>query len=211
MNEASSPPSDLHRNWGALIPLALALVIYLGFVAFRWRERSATAGTSHVSVGQVLPVIDLQPLLHTTEPVTDTSLEGKIVILNFWATWCGPCRAEYPRLAEVSARLASEPDFRFVSVSCGSAGDEPEEIKRSTTSFQNGMNLEVPTYIDAQGQTRQAVQAVVSQGGMGLPTTIVLDRRGRIRGVWEGYLHGDEKQVEELALSLLAERDADAV
>ena len=76
-----------------------------------------------------LPIVSLDD---ATIPVP--SLTGKVTLLNFWGTWCPPCRKELPGLVRISQRLNEEPRFQLIAVSCGSGGDDAN-LARETTSF----------------------------------------------------------------------------
>src|SRR5580765_3666358 len=99
-------------------------------------------------------------------PLTLASARGKVVLLNFWATWCGPCRAEIPDL------IALQQKYRDHLVILGISEDEGpvDTVKRFATQQQ--MNYPIVMSTDA---IRQIFKGVVA-----LPTTFVLDRDGRM-------------------------------
>lgn len=100
------------------------------------------------------------------------SLRGKIVLVNFGATWCGPCKDEMPGLQRLWRSLA---DRRF-EVLAVTTDREPEAIRH----FARILNLEFPILLD---ETRDVSAAF---GVRGLPTTVVIDRNGR----WVGRAVG---------------------
>ncbi|HXF91591.1 MAG TPA: TlpA disulfide reductase family protein [Nitrospiraceae bacterium] len=104
--------------------------------------------------------------------VDSASLRGKIVLVNFWATWCGPCKDEMPALQRLRRSLS---DRRF-EVLAVTADREPEAIRH----FARTLNLEFPILLD---ETRDVSAAF---GVRGLPTTVVIDRNGR----WVGRAVG---------------------
>ncbi|OHB79132.1 MAG: hypothetical protein A2V98_06200 [Planctomycetes bacterium RBG_16_64_12] len=158
----------------------------------------------HPAVGRKLPQLELESLSGAKERVTLESLAGKVAMVNFWGTWCGPCLIEAPDLAALGGKLRPEPDFRLLAVSCGK--DIPEDadaLRQETGQFLAELGLDMPTYVDPDGATRQAFFSL--GGKVGLPTTFVLDRRGVIRNVWQGYGRGTSEQMEQWILRLLEE------
>ena len=96
------------------------------------------------------------------------SLRGKVVVINFWATWCGPCVAELPSLKQMSDQLRG-PRFTLLTV------DVQEEPGRVQAFLQRyGMSLSV--LYDEEGDVQQLY------GVRGLPTTIVVDAAGNLVG-----------------------------
>jgi thiol-disulfide isomerase/thioredoxin len=94
---------------------------------------------------------------------------GKVVFLNVWATWCGPCRYEIPELKKMHAKYAVK-GFEVVGVSVDESGSQPvkEFVKENAIGY--------PIVLDAQGRIANLLQTTV------LPTSLVIDRSGRI--VW---------------------------
>jgi cytochrome c biogenesis protein CcmG/thiol:disulfide interchange protein DsbE len=105
------------------------------------------------------------------ESVALDSLRGQVVVLNVWASWCGPCRAEMPALQRVYAANRAR---GFVVLGVNSTIQDTEANARA---FAREMNVSFPLVFDRDGAvtTRYHVQA--------LPTTFILDRRGVIRSL----------------------------
>ncbi|WP_299499792.1 TlpA disulfide reductase family protein [uncultured Roseobacter sp.] len=93
--------------------------------------------------------------------------QGKYVLLNFWATWCAPCRKEMPQLSELQAELGGD-DFEVVTIATGR--NSPEGIKK----FFKEIGVDnLPRHQDPK-------QALASQMGIfGLPITVLIDPEGR--------------------------------
>lgn len=92
---------------------------------------------------------------------------GKLVLLNLWATWCGPCREEMPTLDRLQAALGGA-DFEVVALSIDRAGMGVVDAFYAETGVRS-----LARYIDESGKSAQQLNAV------GLPTTLLLDREGR--------------------------------
>lgn len=151
-----------------------------------------------------LLTVQLEPLLHAEGPIRLEDLQGKVVVLNFWGTWCPPCLMELPHLAELERTYRGREGFLFLSVSCGSGPQEdPEEIRSNTAALLANQQIEMPTYLDRDFLTRRAVDQAV--GFRGYPTTLLLDRQGYIRRVWVGFDRRLPLELNRFVQQLLAE------
>jgi thiol-disulfide isomerase/thioredoxin len=113
-----------------------------------------------------IDIIDFTlPLLDGTD-FTLSEQKGRVIFLNFWATWCGPCRLEMPSMEAVYQKLKYK-GFEIVAVNLG-------ESKDIVSSFMNEYNLSFPAALDTRGVTGSIynVQAI--------PTTYIVDKRGLI-------------------------------
>jgi cytochrome c biogenesis protein CcmG/thiol:disulfide interchange protein DsbE len=97
---------------------------------------------------------------------------GQVVVLNFWASWCEPCREESPMLQRWHERLVKR-DATVLGV------DAHDEISRAR-AFVDEYGLEYPMLRDGDGSTRE------SYGILGFPETFVIDRQGRIAAIARG-------------------------
>jgi thiol-disulfide isomerase/thioredoxin len=102
----------------------------------------------------------------TGQVFTLEELQGKIVFLNFWATWCPPCRAEMPGMEKLFQRMQGK-DFVMLAINFQ---EGPEQVQEFIAQFQ----LHLPALLDTDGTVGTAYKVT------GLPTTFILDRRGRI-------------------------------
>jgi peroxiredoxin len=120
-----------------------------------------------------------------------SDLKGQVVMINFWATWCGPCRQEMPLLEQLQDRY--EPlGFTLLGVNV-----EPDPAAAS--AWLKGVPVTFPILFD----TRNAVAE--SFGVQGMPSSVFVDREGRVRYVHRGYKSGDEAQYADLIRSLVKE------
>ena len=116
-------------------------------------------------------------------PLTLVDFRGKVVLLNIWATWCGPCRREMPTLDRLQATLGG-PDFEVVALSIDRAGIGV------VTEFYDEIGIEhLAKYIDESGKSAQQLNAV------GLPTTLLIDREGREIGRHVGPAEWDTPEM----------------
>lgn len=191
--------------WSALALLAGGLLVYLLFFAPRHETH---VGTSHPAVRSRLTSLSLEPLTGTKQRVRLEDLQGKVVLVNYWGTWCGPCHMEFPQLVLLEKQLRKETDFRFLSVSCGHSPDEedPSELERNTKAFLGKAKADIPTYLDAGGISRRALVDAADLKGFNYPTTVLLDRQGAIRALWLGYAEIFDREIDLAVHKVLAER-----
>ncbi len=193
-------------SWTLLFVLLAVGCVYLALVIGRQQFgmfSDEEAGGQHPAVGERLPYLKLEPLTGDSKAVTLEDVRGKVVLLNFWGTWCPPCREEFPHLAELAGTLKNDPDFILLAVSCGSGKDDhPEELKDATEAFLARQHSRLPTYCDPSAHMRRNLPLAV-QETFGYPTTILLDGEARIRGVWVGYDKGVTEQMERAVTRLL--------
>jgi cytochrome c biogenesis protein CcmG, thiol:disulfide interchange protein DsbE len=119
---------------------------------------------------------------------------GKVVIVNFWATWCEPCIEEMPSLQKLKDRLADE---KFVVVGVN-LGEGEARIK----SFMDKTGATFPILLDRDGVVRKGWKV------NGVPATFVLDATGRIRFAYTGVLDFSDEVLNAQILGLLPRKTA---
>jgi thiol-disulfide isomerase/thioredoxin len=186
----------------AFCAAAVVALLVLQYMAPAHDRGNDQAGDQS-GVGHRLPDLQLEPLTGDGHPVRLNDLAGKVVLLDFWGTWCPPCRAEFPHIAALGDEYRDRPDFQLLAVSCGGeSGEDPQSLRTATQEFLDDRKLDMATYSDPGGFTRREVDKVA--GFEGYPSTLVLDRQGVIRGMWVGYEPGTERKIGELIQKLLA-------
>jgi DsbE subfamily thiol:disulfide oxidoreductase len=155
----------MNRNaWRVLSALILAGGLGWAY-ATRPQSGAAAPAVASTRVGAPAPEIALPMLSGETRTLAD--LRGQVVILNFWATWCGPCRAEMPALAEIQTQYAS----RGVIV----IGVNQREDAGSIRRYLDSIGVDFPIALDPTGESNRQYRV------LGLPTTYLIDRQGLIR------------------------------
>jgi peroxiredoxin len=129
-------------------------------------------------------------------PKSLSDLRGRVVVLDFWATWCGPCRLVAPKLSALQARFGAQ-GLTVVGVTT----DEAE----TAAAFGQRTDMKYPIVVDAQADTSRAY------GISNLPTLFVIDKRGVVRDVSVGFDPSHDAAVEQLIRTLLAEPAPGAV
>ena len=121
--------------------------------------------------------------------------KGKVVLLNIWATWCGPCRKEMPALDRLQAALAG-PDFEVVALSIDRG------VEKITKFYAEIGIRNLPIYIDVAGRAPRDL------GAAGVPTTFILDRAGQEVGRVVGPAEWDASGVVEFLKPIIAKQIA---
>jgi peroxiredoxin len=129
---------------------------------------------THVSNGSA-PPFTLQPI--SRGPVPTGATPGKILVLDFFATWCSPCIAELPELERLRADLQAKRDIKFVLVGTNSGGDTPERVR----AFAQRRHISFPVAFDPERRAQHAF------GLNGFPSLVVIDRTGHVRLTHCGY------------------------
>ena len=117
---------------------------------------------------KIAPVADGTSL--DGKPISTGDYPGKVVVINVWGSWCGPCRAEAKDLAEASEETADV--AQFVGINIRDA--EPEQAQ----AFVRAFDVPYPSIFDPQGQ--QLLKFAGTLPPNGIPTTLVIDTEGRI-------------------------------
>ncbi|TJZ92714.1 TlpA family protein disulfide reductase [Paracoccus gahaiensis] len=118
--------------------------------------------------------------------------QGQVVLLNFWATWCAPCREEMPALDRLQAELGGD-DFQVVTIATGR--NAPDRID----DFFDEVGVEnLPVLLDPRQQVARAM------GVVGLPVTVLIDREGREVARYLGDAEWDSEAAKALVTQLTA-------
>jgi thiol-disulfide isomerase/thioredoxin len=136
---------------------------------------------------------DLKNLDDTTFKVADK--KGKVLLLNMWATWCGPCRAEMPALV----RMQDAHRDQGLEVIGLNTDDEPVE---AINKFAEMMHLNY-TLVWADTELQASLLKISKFGG--IPQSFLIDREGNLRGVFRGANPTDIRKMEELVGKVVAE------
>lgn len=129
-------------------------------------------------------------------------LKGQVIMLNFWATWCGPCRQEMPALEALYKRY-NKAGFTVLGINIENSVNptKREEIE----DFIAEKKLSFPILYDNQKLVKTTIEKDFIKKTMGVPTTVFIDRSGNARFFYEAYKLGDEKKYTRVIEGLLEE------
>jgi cytochrome c biogenesis protein CcmG/thiol:disulfide interchange protein DsbE len=161
---------SLPRGW-LVVSALLPIILVLGWAAVLMARGSAATNGAHI--GQAAPDFALADL--DGNPVRLSDLRGRAVIVNFWASWCGPCVEEFPMIRDAAQRHAAQ-DVAVVGIVYR---DNSEAARR----FMSRMGAAWPATMDPGEQVAQAF------GIYGPPETFFIDANGVVRGRQIGQLN----------------------
>ncbi len=168
---ASDPEARPRRTWIALVGIVVAAAV-LAFV-FGGRFGQDPRLVDSPLVGSPLPDLTL-PYLEQDGELALSDLQGEVLVVNFWASWCFPCRIEHPALTEASASYG-ERGVHFVGILY-------QDNERPAVAFLDELGRgENYTYLVDEGS-----RATVELGVFGVPETFFVDRNGVVRGRVQG-------------------------
>lgn len=159
-----------------------------GYLLLEYLGGARTNSSTSTLVGQARPDFSLKDSRDESRRISEWN--GKVLLLNFWATWCPPCRKEIPEL------IALQEDYKDRGLQIvGIAIDE----LGATQEFANKAGINYPTLT---GEA-EAIQVALSYGNTSgaLPYTVIVDRNNRIAFTQPGQVHRDE--IENLLRRLL--------
>jgi len=176
------------KRWGEIIfllwvgILLLLVACQIGAHEDPWKGLSVIRLSGHSPPDFTLPTL-------AGGSITLSNLKGKVVLINFWATWCGPCREEMPSLERLYRHFKYE-DFTLLAVDIM---ENPETVKR----FAKEYNLSFPILLDEKGDVagKYAANAI--------PTTYIIDKRGKAVGKAIGPRKWDGDHAKDVIEELL--------
>ncbi|MDZ7318286.1 MAG: redoxin domain-containing protein [candidate division KSB1 bacterium] len=121
------------------------------------------------------------------------SLQGKVVVVDFWATWCGPCLASFPGMKQAVEKFQASSDVEFLFINTWERGDN---IKKRVSDFIEDKNYPFHVLLDSKNDV------VAAYNVDGIPTKFVIDKSGVIRFKSVGFGGDTDKMVEELSLMI---------
>ena len=161
-----------------LLCLCLSLTLFLPGCAKKEKETSFS------------PDFTLKTL--EGKEITLSGLKGKVVLLDFWATWCGPCKDSIPHLLKLYKTNEAK-GFEIVGISLDKGG--PEAVRR----FVKSMGIPYPVLIAPEGFER-------NYGVTALPTSLLIDKEGRTREKFIGFNSTIAKEMAAKISDLAAEK-----
>ncbi len=161
--------------------LCLLLVCFLSFAVVTQVDAASVKGQA--------PNFTLKSLGGKNLKLSE--MAGNVVLINFWASWCGPCREEMPLLNDLHKKY--EPlGFTVLGVNV-------EEDARNARGFLKNFPVDFPVLLDSKNQVSKKYNVIA------MPTTVVVDRDGNMRFLHKGYKPGDEEKYRKMVKKLVRE------
>jgi peroxiredoxin len=151
-------------------------------------DAQSAQAEGHPLIGNPAPAFSLDSA-NGKGKVSMTGLAGKVVIVDFWATWCEPCKKSFPHLQDLNTKYKAS---GLVIV-----GLSEDDDKSGIAEFGNSFGADFPLVWD----TNKGVGAKWEPGSM--PATFIIDRKGLVRFLHRGYHDGEEVEIEKEVKSLL--------
>ena len=170
-----------------LVLIGIALFVVMQGTSGEAAVPAADLSVVPVAVNYPAPQLALENVNGETESLADFG--GQVLLLNNWATWCPPCKAEMPTLKKFHDAHSAE-GFTIIAVE---AGDDKDEVLQ----FANSLGLIFPIWLDPDGAALNAFK------NGNLPNSYVIDRSGTVRYAWTGEI--SLAMLEKYVTPLIAE------
>ncbi|MGC4028401.1 MAG: TlpA disulfide reductase family protein [Steroidobacteraceae bacterium] len=152
---------------------------------------AALLSTPALAVAPSGPAPDFRLPSMAGKPVSLDQYKGQVVMINFWASWCGPCRQEMPLLEQLHKKYKPL-GFTMIGVNV-----EPDSTLAA--DWLKATPVTFPILFDTQSEVSK-LYAVA-----GMPSTVIVDRKGNLRWLHRGYKPGDENQYLDQIRALVRE------
>lgn len=138
-----------------------------------------------------LPDLELYDIRGNKINVADYGQTGKITVLNFWATWCTPCKKELNNIADLYEDWQSDYNMEIIAVSI-----DDSKTKANVVSYADGQGWDYAVLLDMNKDLHRMLN------GQTVPFTVIVDQEGNIVEKHSGYVEGDEYILEEKLIEL---------
>ncbi|MFB7518194.1 TlpA family protein disulfide reductase [Streptomyces sp. NPDC056144] len=158
---------------------------------------SNTGGIDTVAKGERTTPKEIAGETLEGKPLDVADLKGKVVVLNVWGSWCGPCRAEAPHFAKVAKELKGQ-DVEFVGLNTRDPNKQP------AIAFEEDYGVPYPSLYDPQGKLILFGFPKGTLNPQAIPSTVVLDKEGKIAA--RSLMALDDEKLRSMIEPLLKEK-----
>jgi len=145
-----------------------------------------------IEEGYPVPNFDLQKLVNAEgDTIKLSDYRGKVVYIDFWASWCGPCRKSLPDLNDIRAKYADQ-DFEVIAINV-------DKDKADAMKFLDKYPVDYPIALDPSGKTAEQYEL------KGMPNAFLVDKKGVLKHFHAGYKKNDKEKIDAMIASLLKE------
>ena len=169
---------SIKQSFSRVAVMSMAIIIF-----------SFSFNVAALSIGQIAPDFTLKSM--QGENLRLAEQRGQIIVINFWASWCAPCRKEMPVLQTFYDK------YKTLGVSVW--GVNVEQENQAGRDFLSDLNVKFPVFFDTSNTISANYQVAA------MPTTVIVDRSGQVRYVFRGYKDGYEKKYAKAIKTLIRE------
>lgn len=145
--------------------------------------------TFAIDINDKAPEFKLDAIKNASQKIALSQFQGKVVYVDFWASWCGPCKRSFPKLEALRTKYKDK-GFEIVAINMDENIDDAHDfLKQFSVSF--------PIVRDASGAVAEQYKV------KGMPSGYVIDQSGRVNYIAEGFDNDDEKAIEEMVDALI--------
>lgn len=166
---------------------AVLSVCLAGNIFAQSTDVSIKKGKTIIDIGRIYQIDDVE-IRELLKP------KGKPLLVNFWATWCVPCREEFPELVELDKEYKGKIDFITISL------DDLAEINRDVRKFLTDMKATMPSYLLKTNDENAVIGSISKEWTGGLPFTVLYNEKGEVVHTRQGKIKIDiiKKKLDEL-------------
>ncbi len=184
--------SDVFFRFRPSLKLRLLLIFCLSLFLIFPLDSFAQIKKSKIPASKIKANLNLPKVTQIDEAALKNLIKpiGKPLLINFWATWCVPCREEFPDLVKIGADYKDKIDLITISL------DELSEINGDVPKFLAEMKAEMPSYLLKTPSEEAAIASVSKDWQGGLPFTILFNEKGETIYLKQGKFDTDILRVE---------------
>lgn len=170
------------RLWKVLLPLGICILLIVGALSLLKNQMSHPENGVSVQIGSVLPDIEIYPFQGKEKAVPLSSVQAKLMLVNFWASWCEACMVEMPSIVA----LRDEYKSRGLEVIAVNVDENPDKV---VPPLLKSLGMDFQTYIDFEGKLSDLFDVHA------IPLTVILNQDRKILLIESGERDWNSKEV----------------